>query len=176
MIRRVVAVLCALAVGAVAAEARPFKAKDLVGTWAYVAAYTERPDGTRTDEFGAAPAGRFLIGSDGQYVHVVMRPDLPRVSSGQRGVMTDAEAQAIAKGVLAHFGTWTADERGGTFTAEIADPGSSYPNFDGIAQVRTVLELTRTTLRYSNPVSSTCQGCVVFAELRRVVRRGRSPR
>jgi Lipocalin-like domain len=50
----------------------------------------------------------------------------------------------IAEGTLANFGRYTVDEKAGTFTVAIEK--SSFPNFDGVKQTRTLLVLTDDTL------------------------------
>lgn len=146
--------------------AEKIKAKDLVGVWEYVSAYQQRPDGTRFNQFGDRPRGYFIIDKNGHYSHIVMDNALPRVASGLIKEMTPEEATRIAEGTLAHFGTYTVDEHGGTFTVTIVK--SSFPNFDGVQQTRTVTVLTKDSLEYQNPVSSAGPGNVVFAVLRRL--------
>jgi hypothetical protein len=144
----------------------PFKTHDLIGAWQYVSAYTELPDGTTTYNFGTTPKGIFIILENGRYSHIVMKDDLPIVASGTLYVLTDLEAQAMAKGVLAHFGTWTADEKNGTFTVVIEN--SSFANFDGIHQQRIMLNLTKTTLEYVNLATTNGGSAKVFAVLQRI--------
>ncbi|HMF51780.1 MAG TPA: lipocalin-like domain-containing protein [Candidatus Saccharimonadales bacterium] len=151
---------------ALSVEARPLKASDLVGIWAYESAYTEFPDGRRINQFGEHPQGLFIIRPNGWYSHIVMADDLPNVASGLLKEMTPTEAEAIAEGVLAHFGTYTVNEARGTFTVTILK--SSFPNFDGVTQERTVLDLTHNRLEYVNPVSSAGDDAKVYAVLRRV--------
>jgi hypothetical protein len=144
---------------------KKFHERDLYGIWQYESAYQQRPDGTVFYQFGERPQGYFVI-AKGYYSHIVMADDLPHVASGNLKEMTPAEAEAIAENTLAHYGTMTVDERAGTFTLKIIK--SSFPNFDGVSQPRTVIKLTRTELEYSNPVSSAGPGNVVYAKLRRV--------
>jgi hypothetical protein len=147
------------------AGVKKFKEKDLVGVWDYVAAFQRSPDGTITYQFGNSPSGRFVIAKGGAYLHWVQRPDLPRITSGLIANMTDAEAHAVAEGVLGHFGKWSADEHAGTFTVHIEK--SSFANFNGINQVRRITKLTRKDLEYENTTTTGGSGVVVVAKLRR---------
>ena len=145
---------------------RKFKERDLIGIWDYVAAFQRFPDGHIVNQFGDPPVGRFVITCGGLYLHWVQRPDLPQIASGRISLLTDAEAHAVAEGVLGHFGTWEADEQAGTFTVQIQK--ASFANFDGISQVRVVTKLTRHELEYENLTSVGGAGVVVVAQLRRV--------
>jgi hypothetical protein len=151
---------------ALSSEARPFKAHDLIGAWIYESAYTEFPDGRRIDQFGPNPQGIFIIMPNGWYSHIVMDANLPKVKRGLLKDTTPREAEALAEGVLAHYGTYTVDEARGTFTVTILK--SSFPNFDGITQERLVIELTGSRLKYVNLVSSAGEDAKVYAVLRRL--------
>ena len=142
------------------------KKQDLVGAWRYESSYIESPDGHRESQFGEHPQGLFIILPNGWYSHVIMRDDLPRYSSGVMQKANDKEAQAVAAGELAHFGTWTLDEREGTFTAHVL--WSDFPNFNGLDQRRTILELTKDRLRYVNELSIAGEGARVHATLSRL--------
>jgi len=137
----------------------------LVGTWKYVAAYVQFDDGTIGYNFTENPQGLFII-RPRNYSHIVMSPDIPSVASGRLKALTDAEAHAIAENVLSHYGTWEADPAAGTFSVHIEK--SSFPNFDGITQVRTVTKLTRDELEYINHTVTNGQGAVVVAQLTRL--------
>lgn len=144
-----------------------FKKKDLCGVWDYQDAYVELPNGTITRNFGNHPRGYFIIDCDtGHYSHIVLADDLPHIASDVFKNMTDAEAQAVATNVLAHFGTWTADTRKGQFIVHIVK--SSFANFDGLDQTRVVQVLNKTTLQYKNLQVTNGPGAVVIAVLKRV--------
>jgi hypothetical protein len=103
----VAAMLAAGSGPATSDNAISINAQDLVGAWRYEASYIEFPDGRRDSHFGEHPQGLFIILPNGWYSHIIMRDDLPRYSSGLMQKATDEEAQAVAAGELAHFGTWT---------------------------------------------------------------------
>lgn len=147
------------------AYAKPIKKSDLIGTWIYKTAYTEFPDGKRINQFGEHPKGIFIVQPNGRYSHIVMDENLPKVKSGILKETAPEEREALAEGVLAHFGTWTIDERGGTFTVQIQN--SSFPNFDGISQGRVVTKLDDDTLEYVNATTTSGVGAKVIAVLTR---------
>lgn len=143
-----------------------FDPRLLLGVWNYQDAHTEFADG-RPDayNFTPHPAGRFII-TPGYYSHIVMSPDLPKVASGLLKVMTPEEAMAIAINQLSHYGTWVADPAAGTFTVQIEK--CTFPNFDGISQVRTITVLSETELQYVNHTVSNGADAVVVAGLSRL--------
>lgn len=147
------------------ASAEPFKKSDLIGTWIYQSAYTEFPDGSRVNQFGDHPKGIFIVLRNGIYSHIVMSDTLPKVKSGLLKETAPDEQEALAEGILAHFGTWQADEKSGTLTVTIKS--SSFPNFDGISQTRIVTVLNRSRLEYVNLTTTSGVGAKVVAILRR---------
>lgn len=149
-----------------AAAKDKFKTHKLVGAWAYVSAYTLFPDGSRSYNFTETPHGIFIILRNGHYSHIVMSPNLPAVASGQLKNMTDAEAHMIATNILAHYGTWRADPKDGTFTVHIEQ--SSFPNFNGIDQVRIVDQLDDNVLTYENLQTTNGGNARIIATLRRI--------
>ena len=65
---------------------------------------------------------------------------------------TADENKAVVQGIISHFGTYTVDEAGKTFTFRIA--ASSFPNWDGTAQKRPITAITDEVLTYNNPTPS----------------------
>ena len=57
--------------------------------------------------FGANPKGINTFDANGRFTVVFIRPDLPKVASNDRVRLTPEEAMAIAKGVIAYYGTYT---------------------------------------------------------------------
>ena len=66
---------------------------------------------------------------------------------------TPEENEAIAKGILAHFGTYSVSEADGTYTLHVE--ASSYANYNGTDQKRIVTSLTADELKWTNPTPST---------------------
>lgn len=160
----IIAILIALGIIPVSAE--PFLRHDLIGVWAYEEAVTTHPGRPSTYEYGRKPQGLFIILRNGRYSHIVMQSDKWRVKGGTIKSATPDENKRLAQRNLSHFGTYTADEKGGTFTVSIE--GSSFPNFEGVKQTRTIIALTNDRLEYINPVSAAGSGAKVRAVLRRV--------
>jgi hypothetical protein len=148
------------------APAMEIKKADLIGAWAYVSTYNEFADNRRESFFGEKPVGIFILLANGHYSHIIMKPDLPRIKSRRIRESTLKESEAIAEGVLAHFGTYTVDEGAGEFTVTIRK--SSFPNLDGVLQVRTVTKLDAENLSYINDISVADKGAKVVAVLRRI--------
>ena len=158
--------LFVLLLSATVAPSMEIKRDNLVGAWSYVSTYSEFKDGRKENIFGAKPVGMFVILPNGHYSHIIMHPELPKVRSNRVRDMTIAEAERIAEGTLAHFGTYTVNETAGSFTVKITK--ASFPNLDGRSQVRTILQLDDETLSYINDVSVAEEGAKVVAVLRRV--------
>jgi Lipocalin-like domain len=163
--------LCALIGTLMVANAalpnQPFKRDQLVGTWMYSMAYTEFPDGRRIDQFKANPYGMFLIAENGTYAHVLLSRGRPKVQSGTLKGAPNHDLRTLSEGVLAHYGSYTVNENAGTFTVTI--DGSSFPNFEGVRQTRTILKLNDEELMYVNHLSPAGGGAKVVAALKRRV-------
>src|SRR5262249_1883836 len=84
---------------------------------------------------------------------------------------TADENNAVAKGVLAHFGTYSVNDADGSFTLHVE--ASSYANDNGTDQKRIVTSFTGDELRWTNPTPTT--PFIACAVLRRV-KHGRRPR
>ena len=125
----------------------------LVGTWASVSVVVERSDGTKFEPFGPNPKGMVIFAADGRYSFQLMRPDLPKIAANDRLKGTGDENEAIAKGVLSHFGTYSVNEAEGTYTLHVE--ASSYANYTGTDQKRIVTSLTADELKWTNPTPST---------------------
>ncbi len=119
--------------------------KDLVGTWSLVSSDIVK-DGSKTETFGPNPKGSLILGGDGHYALVFMRSDLPKVASGNRVVTTPEENKAIAGGLVATYGTYTADSK--FITMHIA--GATFANWTGADQ-QPAFTLSGDTLVYTSP-------------------------
>ena len=60
--------------GAVVAQT----AKEHVGTWGLVTTDTVRPDGSRAPTFGGKATGILIFGSDGRFIYLFGREELPK--------------------------------------------------------------------------------------------------
>jgi len=125
-------------------------AKDLVGVWAVVSVDNVAPDGGRTPVFGANPKGIVILDGNGRYVELILRSDLPKIAAANRMQGTPDENKAIAQGVLAFYGPYSVADRVVTLTVE----GSSYPNWTGGDQKRTVTSFTPDEMKWTNAAGS----------------------
>ena len=82
-------------------------AKDLVGTWTLVSTDTVRPDGGRIPTFGDTPNGLVVFTSDGHFIYLYSRGDLPKFVSNNRTTGTPEENKAVVHGSIATFGTYS---------------------------------------------------------------------
>jgi hypothetical protein len=132
------------------AQQRPLK-DQLVGTWIITSWEQSLPDGTKQQRFGANPKGVNVFTSDGHFIVMFARPDLPKISSNDPLKPTPQEANAIATGSIAYFGTYTVDEHAKAIDMRIE--ASTLPNQLGTPQKRTITSLTANELKYENPIS-----------------------
>ena len=107
-------------------------AKDLVGAWTLVSNTNVRPDGSRIDAFGPNPKGMVVFTADGHFVITLIRSDLPRFKSNSRAEGTPEENQAIVRGTLTTFGTYSM--AGKVMTQKIE--ASTWPVWTGTAKAR----------------------------------------
>lgn len=135
------------ACGAAILYSTPLQAqtKDVVGTWSLISSDIVK-DGSKTETQGPNPNGSLIFGSDGHFALVFLRSDLPKIASGNRMITTPEENKAIAGGLVASFGTYTADAKAITF--HIA--GSTFANWAGVDQQR-AYTLSGDTLVYTSP-------------------------
>ena len=148
---RIVALLAALSAvfSCVAPRADAQTAHDLVGTWTLVSATIQSGD-TKMDAFGPDPSGTLMFGSDGHYALIFLRRDLPKIASNVRLSQTVDESRALAKGSIAHFGTYRVDETGKFLAFRIES--STFPNWTG-AEQRRPFSLSGDELTYTSPGS-----------------------
>ena len=147
----IAAALLALALSAGAAAAQPAqKLKDqIVGSWNFVVAEVTAPDGKKSFPFGATPKGILIFTADGRFAQIHVAGDVPKIASNNRLTATPEEYAAIMRRSLSVFGTWTVDEAKKTVTYQIVS--SSFPNWEGEAQTRTIDNLTADEFVNTNP-------------------------
>ena len=120
-------------------------AKDLVGTWAAVSNVNIGQDGNRVDVFGPHGKGIAIFESNGRFAIININPDTPKFESNRRSHGTAEENKAAVLGGIALFGTYWVSSKTIFFTVE----GSTYPNWTGTEQVRTVISFTGDELKWS---------------------------
>jgi Lipocalin-like domain len=123
----------------------------LVGTWTLVSSDTVAPNGARTPTFGTAAKGVAVFDPGGRYTFSFVSTGLPKFASNNRMNGTPEEHKAVVQGSLAHFGTYTVDEAGKSFT--IHTEGSSFQNWVGTEQKRP-FTIAGDDLKWTTPVAS----------------------
>jgi Lipocalin-like domain len=122
-------------------------AKDLVGTWTNVSNTNIRPDGSKADVFGPRGTGIVIFESNGRYAIINVNPDIPKFASNNRAQGTAAENKAVVEGSIAHYGTYSYDAANKVINLKIE--GSTYPNWAGTEQKRTIITFAGDDLKWS---------------------------
>lgn len=120
----------------------------LVGTWDFIVAEVKAPDGKVSYPFGKSPKGILIFTPDGRFAQVHVG-DVPKIASNNRLKGTPEEYAAIMHGSLSVFGTYTVDEAKKTVTYHIVS--STFPNWEGESQTRTIDKLTAEEFVNTNP-------------------------
>jgi len=115
-------------------------ANDLVGTWTPVS----------VEIFGPNPKGNLTFDANGRFSLQLLRADLKNVAANKRDMGTPEENQAIVRGSIAYYGTYTVNGTELVFHVE----SSSFPNWSGTEQKRTNVILNDGQLTYTNPAPS----------------------
>ena len=149
--QRILAVIFAYGLAASAAPAEQAKTlKDqLVGTWTFVVAEITAADGSKSLPFGDTPKGILIFTSDGHFAQIHVASDVPKIASNNRLTGTPEEYKAINQRSLSVFGTYTVDEDKKTVTYNITS--STFPNWEGVAQTRTIESVTADEFKNTNP-------------------------
>ncbi|MBK3740959.1 lipocalin-like domain-containing protein [Burkholderia sp. R-69608] len=108
-------------------------ADSLVGSWSLVS-LTVAKSGSEVELLGPHPQGQLIFGNDGRYVLLVLSSDLPKFASGDRQQSTTEENAKIARGNVAHFGTYSVDPAARIIVFHIQK--STFPNWDADVQRR----------------------------------------
>jgi hypothetical protein len=124
-------------------------AKDLVGTWANVSNVSVRPDGSKADIFGPRGTGTAIFGSNGRFAIININPDTPKFASNNRAQGTPEENKAAVLGAIALYGTYSVANKVIAFKVE----GSSFPNWTGTEQKRTIKSFTKDQFTWTLPAS-----------------------
>jgi hypothetical protein len=149
---RVIRLLAALALVCAAGNAQAQQKslrEQIVGTWNFVVAEVVAPDGKKSFPFGENPKGMLIFTPGGQFVQVHFASDLPKLASNNRLTGTPEEYATIMRRSISLFGTYSVNEEKKTVTYNIS--GSTYPNFNGEEQVRTIDKLTADEFVNTNP-------------------------
>jgi Lipocalin-like domain len=109
--------------------------EQIVGTWLLVS-LTAGEGAAQTQPYGAAPKGVMTVDAGGHVSLTVLRADLPKFASGNRTTGTPDEIKAVVLGSISYYGTYEVDDATHVMTIRII--GSTFPNFDGTTQKRTL--------------------------------------
>jgi hypothetical protein len=121
----------------------------LIGTWDFVVAQVKAADGKISFPFGESPKGILIFSPDGRFAQVHVASDVPKIASNNRLTGTPQEYAEIMRRSLSVFGTYTVDDAKKTVTYHIVS--SSFPNWQGEAQTRTIDRLTADEFVNTNP-------------------------
>jgi Lipocalin-like domain len=143
-------VAAALTLAATAANAQQKSLKDrLAGTWHFVIAEVTAPDGTKSFPFGPKPRGMVIFTPQGDFMQIHIAAEVPKIANGNRLQATPEEYAGIMRGTIAQFGTYTVDEEKKQFTMKFI--ASTFPNWEGVSQTRTIDKLTDEEFINTNP-------------------------
>ena len=134
-----------------AASAEAQSARELAGVWTLLSSDTIHPDGRRTPTLGAKPTGNLIFTEDGHFVWVLLNTELPAFASNNRANGTPEENAAVVRGSIAVYGTYSVAGKDLMFGIE----QSTFPNWRGSQQKRTITTLTSGELKWTNPAGST---------------------
>jgi hypothetical protein len=125
-------------------------AEDLVGTWQLVSTVNTAADGTKTEAFGPNPAGMTIFTTDGHFIILLLRNDLPKIASNNRMQATADENKAIVQGSLGLFGTYAVRDKVVTFKVD----GGTYPNWNGTDQKRDITAFNDNEMAQTLPATT----------------------
>ena len=137
---RIMAVLAIALMGSQASAQQKSLREQIVGTWNFVVAEVNAPDGKKSFPFGETPKGILIFTAGGQFAQIHVAGDVPKIASNNRLTGTPEEYATIMRRSLSVFGTYSVDEAKKTVTFNIVS--STYPNWQGEAQERTIDKLT----------------------------------
>jgi Lipocalin-like domain len=123
----------------------------LVGSW-ILTSLTSGEGAGQSLPYGPDPKGTMMVDANGRFSIAVLRSDLPTFASNNRMTGTPEENNAIVRGVIAYFGTYTLDEATHVLTVHVE--GSTFPNFDGGTQTRILSFSGDDEITYFNPTPS----------------------
>jgi hypothetical protein len=123
----------------------------LIGTWTLVSSDTVNPNGSRAPTLGINPTGRLVFTSDNRFIWLFLSTDLPKFTSNNRATGTPEQNAAIVRGSISVFGTYALAGKDLVFKIE----QSTFPNWTGTEQKRTITLVSGAELKWTNPVGST---------------------
>jgi hypothetical protein len=146
---RIISVVALLLAVAPAAAQQKSLRDQLIGTWDFIVAEVVAPDGAKSFPFGETPKGILIFTSGGQFAQIHVAGDLPKIASNNRLTGTPEEYATIMRRTISIFGTFDVNEEKKTVIFNIVS--STYPNFSGEKQERTIDKLTAEQFINTNP-------------------------
>jgi hypothetical protein len=147
-VRIAAALALVLAVAPAGAQQKSLR-EQIVGSWNFVVAEVVAPDGKKSFPFGETPTGILIFTAGGQFAQIHVAGDVPKLASNNRLTGTPEEYATIMRRSISLFGTYSVNEEKKTVTYKIVS--STYPNFAGEAQERTIDKLTAGEFINTNP-------------------------
>jgi hypothetical protein len=123
----------------------------IVGSWTVASWEQTMKDGTKNHRCGSSPKGINTFDANGNFSLIMMRPDMPKISSNDAEKPSAQEAMAITKGPIAYYGTYTVDEASKTLSLKIS--GTTLANQLGTEQKRTISAIRADEMKYTTPIS-----------------------
>jgi len=142
---------------------------EVVGSWRLLIIDAIQADGTKVPLFGPNPRGLAIFGAEGRYSLQIMRDiGRPKFAGNDRLKGTAAEHKATVEGIITHFGIYAVNEADKSLTLRIE--GSSFPNWDGMTQKRTITALAGDDFTWTNasPSSPSAAGDRIDLAWRRI--------
>ena len=121
----------------------------IICTWNFTVAEVKAPDVKISYPFGENPKGIRVLTPDGHFTQIHVAGDVPKIASNNHLTGTPEEYGTIVRRSLSVFGTYTVDEDKKTVTFHIVS--SSFPNWEGESQTRTIDKLTAGEFQNTNP-------------------------
>ncbi len=146
---RIAAMLALVFAAAPAGAQQKSLREQIVGSWNFVVAEVVAPDGKKSFPFGETPTGILIFTAGGQFAQIHVASDVPKLASNNRLTGTPEEYATIMRRSISLFGTYNVNEEKKTVTFHIVS--STYPNFAGEAQERTIDKLTADEFINTNP-------------------------
>jgi hypothetical protein len=122
-------------------------AKQLIGHWTLVSVKNEQ-DGKTMEPFGPNPKGLYIFDGSGRYTFLVFSSDLPKFASSDFHKGTPEENKAVVAGSMAHFGTYSVNEKEGSVS--VRPEAGTFPNWVGIDQKR-LFSVSKDELKITTP-------------------------
>jgi hypothetical protein len=122
--------------------------KQIVGQWSLVSAELIDTKGNKRHVVeGADPKGYLAFTENGRFNFQIMAA-IPKLA-GDRLVSTPQESQAVARGAMSYYGTYSVNEADKSFTLKVER--SSYPNQNGTEGRRVIQSLSADELKFNTP-------------------------